>query len=295
MSEGMEMRVARTPLSRAKKLFRKSDSKTEASTLHGSFSSEGGLSFKTGSNHSQKDPDAECLKKLQRFFTEDSTRSISDDIIFRFACFHDFEYWEAFVGLQEYDANRRLHLRMDGELLTQFQTKTIFPLPGLKTKDYRCNVFYMRPSRYIPAEMSTSNVVDNLCFVLNDLSQTKEECQNGVAFIANMKGWTMKNFSHDYCFQFMQALQGKQVPTKVELFLIVNPPAWFGRVWKVVRPMLSKSFSRKVHIIKEHRLGEFLMPGYEKFLPDEFSCGYKDAAEICEDYEDLKYHEDELH
>ncbi|KAL3936759.1 MAG: hypothetical protein SGBAC_007996 [Bacillariaceae sp.] len=290
MTEGMETRTALSPLSWSKHLIKRSDSKAELfSTSH-----DGSVNSETSSSNHSEHSEAVCLKRLQSFFTEGFTQSISDEGIFRFACFHNFDYQDTIVALQDYEANRRLHLRMDDSLVSQFQTKTLFPLPGLKTRHKKHDVFYMRPSRYTPSEMSTSDVIDNLCFVLNDLNQTKEQCQNGIAFIANMNGWTMKNFSHDYCFQFMQALQGKQVPTKVELFLIVNPPRWFGRVWKVVRPMLSKSFSRKVHIIKEHRLGEFLMPGYEKFLPDEFSCGYKDAAEICEDYEDLKCYQEDL-
>ena len=150
----------------------------------------------------------------------------------------------------------------------------------------------MRPSRYVPSQMKTSMVIDNLCYVLNDLSRTKEQCQNGVAFIANMNDWTMKNFSHDYCFQFMQALQGKMVPTKVELFLIVNPPSWFGRIWKVMKSMLSKSFAKKVHMIKEEQLGEFLMDGYEQHLPDEFISGWKVTEEITDDYIDLRRYED---
>lgn len=55
----------------------------------------------------------------------------------------------------------------------------------------------------------------------------KEDCSTrGVAFVANMKGWTRHNFSLDYCRDFMNMLEGNVVPAKVELFLIVDPPVW---------------------------------------------------------------------
>jgi hypothetical protein len=65
-----------------------------------------------------------------------------------------------------------------------------------------------------------------------------------LGFIANMKDWTMDNFSMDYCFQFMQALQGTKGPVKVDLFLIVNPPKWFDKVWNIMKPMLSTAFRK---------------------------------------------------
>mmetsp|Transcript_35866 Transcript_35866/g.86713 ORF Transcript_35866/g.86713 Transcript_35866/m.86713 type:complete len:252 (+) Transcript_35866:165-920(+) len=222
-----------------------------------------------------------------------STSSVSDAEIFRFAHFHNFNYNETLKDIQQKHDSRYMNLRMSRILLEQLETKTLFPLPGMKTIDRKCDVFYMRPSRYVPSEMKTSNVIDNLIYILNGLSQTKEQCENGVGFIANMEDWTMKNFSHDYCFQFMQALQGKMVPSKVELFLIVNPPKWFGKVWTIMKPMLSKSFAKKVHMIKEERLGEFLMDGYEQYLPDEFSSGWQITEEITEDYIDQRRYDED--
>lgn len=290
----------RSPLFWSKEIFNRSMSKLEEASWNTSltFHDSSGFSLSSNSNHSQRENlELECLNRLKRFFRETSSRSIPDEVIFRFACYYDFQYYDAFVALQDYHNNRRLHLRMvvGSNMLTQFQTKTLFPLVGLKTRRNDCDVIYMRPSRYFPSNKGkTSDLVDNLCYVLNDLSQTKEQCRNGVALVANMNDWTMRNFSHDYCQQFLQALQGKQVPTKVQLFLIVNPPRWFGQVWRVMRPMLSKDFARKVYIIKERRLGDFLMDGYEQFLPDEFANGWKNTDEMLEDLLDLKQYEDDL-
>eukprot|EP00980_Cylindrotheca_fusiformis_P011558 scaffold2737_cov99-Cylindrotheca_fusiformis.AAC.4 len=233
-----------------------------------------------------------CLKD----FCRESKYPIPDGLLYRFACFHSFDVEKAKTAIKK-DADRNyryLQLRMRGPLREQFKTRTLFPLPGLTTKTGKCEVFYMRPSRYFPGSTTTESIIDNLCYVLNDLSHTKEQCQNGVAFIANMKGWKMENFSVDYCHQFMQALQGHMVPTRVDLFLIVNPPSWFGKIWKIMRPMLSNQFSKKVHIIKEDKFSDFLAADYEQFLPDEFACGWRKTDELVEDYIDKKMYVDAM-
>jgi hypothetical protein len=79
----------------------------------------------------------------------------------------------------------------------------------------------------------------------------------------------MVNFDVNFCYQFMMALQAAVVPASVELFLIVNPPSWFGAIWKIMRPMLAPSFRKKVKVIKEAMLPKYLMEGYENFLPDD--------------------------
>jgi hypothetical protein len=115
-------------------------------------------------------------------------------------------------------------------LKDQLATKTIFPCPGLETRD-GSKVFMMRPSRYVPHTTPVSDIIDNLVFVMDSLAQQDLITeQKGVAFIANMDNWKLRNFSTDYCLKFMMALQGHVFPAKVNLFLIVNPPSWFGKV-----------------------------------------------------------------
>jgi hypothetical protein len=58
----------------------------------------------------------------------------------------------------------------------------------------------------------------------------------------------------------MLGLQGKKTPARVQLFLIVNPPSWFGSIWKIMKPMLSKEFRRKVHTIKVEKMKDSLAP-----------------------------------
>jgi CRAL/TRIO domain len=125
--------------------------------------------------------------------------------------------------------SRHLELRA-ATLKDQLATKTIFPCPGLETRD-GSKVFMMRPSRYVPHETPVSDIIDNLIFVMDRMTQQDFVTdQKGVAFVANMDSWKMRNFSTDYCLRFMMALQGHVFPARVNLFLIVNPPSWFGKV-----------------------------------------------------------------
>ena len=85
----------------------------------------------------------------------------------------------------------------------------------------------MRPCRYTNSKTTpTRKIIDNLIYCLQDMLEKEANTCRGISFIANMDDWTMKNYSTDYCFQFMQTLQGRKTPARVNLFLIVNPPAW---------------------------------------------------------------------
>jgi hypothetical protein len=131
----------------------------------------------------------------------------------------------------------------------------------------------MRPARYFPKETSVATVIDNLVYVMECMLDDERACTDGIGFVANMTGWQMTNFTVSYCLKFMMSLQGRRVPARVGLFLIVNPPAWFGSVWKIMKPMLSEDFRKKVHMIKLERMSEFLAPGFERFLPDDVQGG----------------------
>lgn len=65
---------------------------------------------------------------------------------------------------------------------------------------------------------------------------------------------------------------------------IVNPPSWFGKIWKIMRAMLVPSFRRKVKVIKEAMLSEYLMSGYEEFLPNDFMSGKVDTKALAQDF-----------
>ena len=168
------------------------------------------------------------------------------------------------------------------KLEDQLFTKTLFIPPNLRTNEGHY-LFYMRPSRYFPKLTSTPTILDNLAYCMQ-VMQEKEQCErDGIAFIANMNDWTMSNFSVEYCKRFMKMLQ-VNIPVRVCLFLIVNPPSWFGKIWTVMKPLLSSDFRNKVHKIKEDKLANYLEPGFEKYLPDEFKVGTASTDDIVADF-----------
>ena len=102
--------------------------------------------------------------------------------------------WRAMKG---YDV-RYLSLTAQG-LERQLLTKTLFPIPGLKTLDGH-SVFYMKPSRFSPLQTSTSEIIDNLVYCIQTMLEDETSSTDGIGFVANMDDWTMKHFSLDYCF-----------------------------------------------------------------------------------------------
>lgn len=150
------------------------------------------------------------------------------------------------------------------------------------------DMFYMRPSRYFPRETKTRQVIDNLAYCMSCMMEKEESCVNGIGFLAYMNDWEMTNFSVDYCASFMRHLQGLVVPVRVKLFLIVNPPGWFDKIWNIMQPMLSPEFRKKVHMIPETELKDFLAPGFRKFLPDDMNCGTVSTNAMVRDFVDYR-------
>lgn len=192
----------------------------------------------------------------------------------------------AFKVMKNYDQR---FLKMNATTLEkQLKTKTLFVVPGLKSKEPDSHdVFYMKPSRYFPKEVSTETIIDNLGYCMSVMVASKEKnATEGIAFLANMDNWTFTNFSISYCHSFMMMLQGR-IPVRVRLFLIVNPPSWFDKIWSIMKPMLAADFRKKVHMIKEDKLGDFLMEGYEEYLPDDMKSGKASTGTIVDDF--IKY------
>ena len=146
-------------------------------------------------------------------------------------------------------------------------------------------MFYMRPSRYFPSQTSVKTIIDNLCYVMNTMHENNSFAQQeGIGFIACMDDWKMKNFDVAYCYQFMMALQGFMVPVKTQLFLIVNPPSWFGAIWKIMKPMLAPSFRKRVKICPESKISKYLAPDYRTYLPDDMTTGLVNTDELVQDF-----------
>ena len=211
----------------------------------------------------------------------------TDEQILRVLIYKDFSVRKSMRLLKHMDA--RYVQSTVWQLEDQLRTKTLFPLPQLQS-DSIDDFFYMRPVRHIPSVTPTSTVIANLIYVMNSLYEKHRDYNYKIGFIANMNDWKMKHFAHDYCLQFMLALQGHSAPVNVGLFLIVNPPSWFSKIWNIMKPMLAPGFRKKVHMIPEEKLGEFLQPGFSKYLPDEFKCGSARSASLVEDFITFRKH-----
>lgn len=171
----------------------------------------------------------------------------------------------------------------------QLKTKTLFPVPGLRTRGGHA-MFYMRPARYVPGKTTTKAIIDNLNYVMNTMLENEHAQQEGIGFIACMDEWKMKNFEVNYCYQFMMSLQGFMVPVKTQLFLIVNPPAWFGVIWRIMKPMLAPSFRTRVKICNETKISKYLAPDFASHLPDDMSSGQVPTDAIVEDFISYRRH-----
>lgn len=178
--------------------------------------------------------------------------------------------------------DRRYLTLKAADIEDQLLSKTLFPVPGLKSKEGH-DVFYMRPSRYVPKETSVRAIIDNLAYCMNTMAEKEKACTEGIGFLANMNDWSMHNFDVNYCYQFMMMLQGR-VPVRVRMFLIVNPPGWFGKIWTIMKPMLAADFRKKVHVVTESDMYEFLMDGAAEFVPDDMATGKASTDAIVKDF-----------
>jgi CRAL/TRIO domain len=79
----------------------------------------------------------------------------------------------------------------------QLRKKTLFSVPGLKTKD-GYDVLYMRPKRYAPSTTPINIILDNLAYCMNCMLEKETACRDGIVVLANMDDWTMKHYGSDY-------------------------------------------------------------------------------------------------
>eukprot|EP00535_Pseudo-nitzschia_heimii_P013046 CAMPEP_0197193024 /NCGR_PEP_ID=MMETSP1423-20130617/26276_1 /TAXON_ID=476441 /ORGANISM="Pseudo-nitzschia heimii, Strain UNC1101" /LENGTH=269 /DNA_ID=CAMNT_0042646073 /DNA_START=85 /DNA_END=894 /DNA_ORIENTATION=+ len=231
----------------------------------------------------------ECFENLKAKWsnrTSEDSFDLDDKMILRFAyCSPGSEKFNEKTAWKVMEKFERRFLELKAvDLEEQLMSKTLFPIPGLKTLEGGHDVFYMRPSRYFPKKTTTEAIVNNLGYCMTSMQDGNEKnTREGIGFVANMDDWKMENFSFDYCLQFMNMLQGK-IPVRVRMFLIVNPPGWFGTIWSIMKPMLSKDFRKKVNVIPEAKLSKYLSEGFEDFLPDEFAGGRASTDDIVKDF-----------
>ena len=230
--------------------------------------------------------------------------NFTDSEVLRVARYHNFDV----------DRIVKLLKRMDPlywntsifQMAPQLQTQTLFPLPNkLKTKDKKIqSFFYMNWSRHVPSQTHTSAILANVLYVMDSMDRVESNgSRQKMGLIANVTDFTMDNFSNDFCKQFVDALQGKKGPVHVDLVLLVNPSAAFEKkAWPVMKTLLSSSFKNKVHMIQSDQFNDFLVPGFDMLLPNEFAnVGQLNVEELVEDftryreYLEAKLYPDERH
>ena len=129
-----------------------------------------------------------CYSNLKEIWNEEHPdRPFDDRMILRFAqCSpgnKPYEFKKAYKAMTQYD---RRYLNMTArDIKPQLMSKTLFPVPGLKTIHGQ-PMFYMRPARYFPKETPTEVIIDNLAYVLQVMSNSQEACVGGIGFLACM-------------------------------------------------------------------------------------------------------------
>lgn len=129
---------------------------------------------------------------------------LTDELFLRYArnspgeeAFNKRAAWNVLITLEQDDSiSRQLSLTAT-DMKNQLMTNTLFPLPGLKTKDNH-DVLYMRPSLHSPKKTPSDFVVDNLAYCVNCMLEKESASTDGIAFLANMNGWSLKNYASDY-------------------------------------------------------------------------------------------------
>jgi len=276
-------------------LKRESSVSFTSSSSDSSFSSSPPTSILSSvlENGGDESEDA-CLQGLKEFCKEFEL-ALDKELIFRFAFYNSFDFTKSKKAIEDNCDNPHLFLRMESKLATQLEKQMFFPVPGLRTRDGRSEVIYYKPSLLVPSDspFSIPMMIQNVCYVYNDMNRTEEQCRNGVVILVDMAGYSMKNYSGEASKSVMAAIQGQVVPCEVSQFLLINPPKLLVKLWKLSKAILSSSFRKRTRIIKgKVQLSDFLMEGCEEYLPEEIELKGRKASEMVEDYIDLKKYDE---
>jgi len=114
----------------------------------------------------------------------------------------------------------------------------------------------MEPGKYFPSVTPVDELMRSLVYLLERAIESEDTQKRGFTFLANMANWGWHNFSVHYASTFFDTLQNR-FPARVGLFLIVDPPSWFGLIWRLIRPMMSSKFASKVNLPYSSDLGQW--------------------------------------
>jgi hypothetical protein len=104
-------------------------------------------------------------------------------------------------------------------------------------------VMFMRPALYFPSRMLTSDVIKLLAYMTQRLLEDVRVQYEGFTFVADLQVWKMQNFSQSYALNWFFAMMVMTV--RLESFVIIDAPGWFGSIWSIIKVAMTRSFREK--------------------------------------------------
>ena len=129
--------------------------------------------------------------------------------------------------------------------------------PRLKTVSGR-RCMFMRPARFFPSKMKTSKVIALLQYMTARLTEDITTQHTGFTFVADLGNWKMTNFSQSYAFSWFLTML--VMPVKMDSFIIIDAPSWFGGIWAVIKTAMSQSFRDKWSYVTRDTIDTVLAP-----------------------------------
>merc|ERR1711916_423280 len=151
--------------------------------------------------------------------------------------------------------------------------------PKLVTVEGR-RCMFMRPSRFFPSKMKTQDVINLLQYMTQRLTEDIRTQFTGFTFVADLGNWKMANFSQSYAFTWFLTML--VMPVRMENFIIIDAPPWFGAIWAIIRSAMSQSFREKWTYVTRATIDTVLAPEH-RFADIADGTLEVDLAQWCED------------
>lgn len=236
----------------------------------------------------------DCLRRLLIHCVRNGIH-VSYHLLFRFACCNSFEYAPAKKALLSNYDHPYMSIRMDQRIAAFLQeTQMFYPLHGLKSKVGNSQVLYFQSSKYVPKRETNQACLDSFSYTLQCMNENEAECRNGITIINYLKGYGLKNHDTELGDAMVRIMTGSIIPLKVNTVLLVDAPKIFSQALKLSKTFMTQSLRKKLKIVKTKDLGDYLMPGYQEHLPNEMAIGWRDGAEVVEDFVDQKRFEESM-
>ena len=232
------------------------------------------------------DQQRKCFENIKaRWENAHPQAPFSDDMYLRFArCSPGKPKFNADAAYSVMENFDQRHLLLTAEQLeVQLRTKTLFPAPGLRTKHGKNAVFYIRPSRHHPSYTPNNEILNSMAYCINTMCEAEKESTEGISVLFNMEGVSLDNLSASYCYQFVKLLQ-ERFPVRIRTVLLVNTPNWFRNIWNILSSIFSPGLRKKVRMVSELELHDYLEDGFETYLPDDMAKGLADTDAMVEDF-----------